>query len=157
MRHEGHVKTETPMTPRGPVWPRPRSGTKGLKLTIVEVCLSSRENSTRELQARVDELEEEVRQQRELLAPKTQYSVNLGPTRRRLLAALHAARGAPRTRDWLLSVVWRDEDVCDTNVRMQVDALRKILEPLGVRVLCRRPSLYLIDPETLPVLDSLKV
>jgi DNA-binding response OmpR family regulator len=117
---------------------------------------STREDATISLLARIDELEEEVRQQKELLAPETQYSVDLGPTRRRLLTALHAARGVPRTRSWLLEAVWPGEDVCDTNVRMQVYALRKVLEPHGVRVLCRRPSLYLIDPETLPALDALR-
>jgi len=113
-------------------------------------------DAVNDLRARVGELEEEVRQKRELLTPETQYRVELGPVQRRLLATLHAARGAPRSSKWLLETVWPDDPVSGANLRLQIHNLRGILAPT-VRIASRRPSLYFIDPDTLPVLDALRV
>ena len=106
---------------------------------------------------RIAELEEEVRQLRELLCPGGHYVWVFGFRQRNVLAALHAARGRAVSMERLLTAAWPDVEISPTTARVIIGDLRRKLKPKGIRILTGSPLSYRIAPRSLRILDAMRV
>ena len=92
----------------------------------------------RRLQDRIEELEEEVRQLRELLAPALKFppEMRLSPMQERILSAIYARAPAVVAHERVAVAVYPDPDMApETNsVAVQVSHLRRKLKPYGVEI-----------------------
>jgi DNA-binding response OmpR family regulator len=106
---------------------------------------------------RIAELEEEVRQLRALLCPAVVYRGVAGPRQTRALSTLHAARGRPVSFDKMAAVAWPDAHPENVTVRMAIHHLRQRVGPRGVRIVTGDPLSWYVTPESLPVLDGMRL
>ena len=104
---------------------------------------------------RIAQLEEEVRQLRELLCPAAQYIVHLSPAQASVLSSLHAARGKPRHPEQLAALIGSEGDAVNV-VKQHVHRLRKILAPWKIEIGFARSGGYRIT-RGLEMLNAMRV
>ncbi len=92
----------------------------------------------RQMQDRIEELEEEVRQLRELLAPPLKFppEMRLSPMQERILSAIYARAPNVVAHERVAVAVYPDPDMApETNsVAVLVSILRRKLKPYGIEI-----------------------
>ena len=92
----------------------------------------------RRLRDRIEELEEEVRQLRDLLAPSLGFprDFRLTPIEEKILSAIYARAPAVVAHECIRAAVYPDPDAApETNViDVRVSSIRKKLRPYGVEI-----------------------
>ena len=99
--------------------------------------------------ARIEELEEEVRQLKEMLSSQDEFiaAAKLSPRQRRLLLAIGRRPGVPVSADVLMSAAWPDRFVSYDNLKVTIHNLRERLRDLGVTIETRYGYGYLISED----------
>lgn len=101
--------------------------------------------------ARCDELQEENRQLRELLACESPLSHELqrelSPVKQAILGVLGKRAGAPVPLEVMLPIVWPDRYIDTTVLKVHICVLRKQLLPFGIGIDTHFMRGYSISPE----------
>ena len=113
----------------------------------------------RRLQDRIEELEEEVRQLRELLAPSLGFprDFRLTPIEEKILSAIYARAPAVVAHERIRAAVYPDPDTApETNViDVRVSSIRRKLKPYGVEIKNRWGEGLYLDRASAAILAGL--
>jgi DNA-binding response OmpR family regulator len=100
---------------------------------------------------RIDELEEELRQTRDNLAPVAVLFParwGLTPTQQRALAAFCKAPNGFLSHEQLFIAIGSKATEADNLIKVQIMLLRKAVQKLGIKIITRRGDGYEITPES---------
>jgi DNA-binding response OmpR family regulator len=99
---------------------------------------------------RIEELEEEVRQMRQNLAPVVLFPTSWGltVTQQRMLTAFCKSPNGFLTHEQLFIVTGSNAEEADNLVKVQINRLRRATEHLGIKVVNKFTLGYEITPES---------
>lgn len=118
--------------------------------------MSAALHDPRRLRERIEELEEQVRQLREALAPRIIWPLEWGlrPFERAILSAIHACAGIA-TYERLVAALWHEErDDPYALLKVHVWNTRRKLAAIGVDIATVRGIGYRLPPASRAILDA---
>jgi DNA-binding response OmpR family regulator len=113
----------------------------------------------RQMQDRIEELEEEVRRLREMLAPALKFplELRLSPMQERILSAIYARAPNIVAHQRIFAAVYPDPDTApETNsLAVQVSILRRKMKPYGVEIKNRWGDGLYIDKASAAIIAAM--
>ncbi|QPF87002.1 helix-turn-helix domain-containing protein [Bradyrhizobium genosp. L] len=120
------------------------------------VFVSPDQRTIADQRVRIEELEEELRQLKSRIAPPVTFpgAWNLYPSQHRLLAAFSASRDGFLSSDQIYIALGSEAEYADNLIKAQICHLRRKVDRLGIKIVCRKELGYEMTPDSVAFVRS---